>query len=389
MKARRILALAKKDWKRTVREPAVIFMIILFPVMLTIAFGASFGAVGSQPSTTISIGVVNLDQTNSSSSSWSSQFIQDLENTNALKIQHYTDNKTAQSALSQGSVQGVLVIPSTFDASVQSYKDNPSDPGTWVNSTLPLYLDKASLLSIQALPAIVQQVFTSGILGLQPASTESPVSILSPSLVSVSSLTVFDTFAPGLFAFASIFLIMMVAQSFVTDRESGMLRRVVTTPTSASEIMTSEVLAYLAIGFLQVILVFASAYALGYRPVADTAGIALGFLIAVIFSICNVGFGLITAAVSRNGGAATAISFVFLLPQMFLGTFIGSALSSTAQAAGRFVPAYYVTDALTSLFTRGAAATSVTVLTDLGVVSAFSVVILVVGVLLFRKFGGY
>ena len=389
MKARRVLALAKKDWKRTVREPAVIFMIILFPVMLTIAFGASFGAVGSQPSTTISIGVVNLEQSNSSSSSWSTQFIQDLQNTNALKIQHYANNKTAQTALSEGNVQGVLVIPSTFDASVQSYKDNPSDPGKWVNSTLPLYLDKASLLSIQALPAIVQQVFTSGILGLQPASTVSPVSILSPSLVSVSALTVFDTFAPGLFAFASIFLIMMVAQSFVTDRESGMLRRVVTTPTSASEIMTSEVLAYLVIGFLQVVLVFASAYALGYRPVADSAGIALGFLIAVIFSICNVGFGLITASVSRNGGAATAISFVFLLPQMFLGTFVGSALSSTAQAAGRFVPAYYVTDALTSLFTRGAAATSVTVLTDLGVVSAFSVVILMVGVLLFRKFGGY
>ena len=195
-----------------------------------------------------------------------------------------------------------------------------------------------------------------------------------------------DTLAPGLFAFASIFLIMMVAQSFVSDRESGMLRRVVTTPTSASEIMTSEVLAYLVIGFLQVVLVFASAYALGYRPVADSAGIALGFLIAVIFSICNVGFGLITASVSRNGGAATAISFVFLLPQMFLGTFVGSALSSTAQAAGRFVPAYYVTDALTSLFTRGAAATSVTVLTDLGFDSEYSVVILMLWVFLFKKF---
>lgn len=363
-------------------------MIILFPVMLTIAFGASFGAVGgSQTSATISIGLVNLESSNNTS--WSHQFVQDLQNTNALKIQTFSDNKSAQSALSQGTVQGVLVIPSSFDASVQSYKDNPTEPSKWVNSTLPLYLDKASLLSIQALPAIVQQIFTSEILGLKPVSTASPVLISSPSLVSVSALTVFDTFAPGLFAFASIFLIMMVAQSFTVDRESGMLRRVIVTPTSASEIMTSEVLAYLVIGFAQVILVFLSAYALGYRPVADTAGIALGFLIAVIFSICNVGFGLITAAISKNGGAATAISFVFLLPQMFLGTFVGSALSSTAQAAGRFVPAYYVTDALTSLFTRGAAISSITVITDLLVVSASSVAILMVGILLFRKFGGY
>jgi hypothetical protein len=153
--------------------------------------------------------------------------------------------------------------------------------------------------------------------------------------------------------------------------------------------MTSEVLAYLLIGLLQVVLVFLSAYALGYRPVADVLGIAMGFLIAVIFSICNVGFGLITAAVSRNSGAATGISFLFLLPQMFLGTFVGSALSSTAQAAGRFVPAYYVTDSLTSLFTRGASITSTVVLTDLAAVSVSSVVILAIGIFLFKKFGGY
>ena len=149
-------------------------MIILFPVMLTIAFGASFGAVGgSQTSTTISIGLVNLESNNNTS--WSHQFVQDLQNTNALKIQTFSDNKSAQSALSQGTVQGVLVIPSSFDASVQSYKDNPTEPSQSVNSTLPLYLDKASLLSNHPLPAIVQQIITSDVLGLKPVSSASPV----------------------------------------------------------------------------------------------------------------------------------------------------------------------------------------------------------------------
>ena len=387
MRSRRVFALAKKDWKRTIREPAIIFMIILFPVVLTIAFGASFGAVGGSQTTTISVGVVNLGS--NESTSWSHQFAQDLASTNVLKIQYYSDNNTAQSSLTQGTIQGVLLIPSTFDASVQSYKDNPADSGKWVNTTLSIYLDKASLLSVQVLPSVVEQVFTFQILNLAPVSPASPVSISSPSLVQVNALTIFDTFVPGLFAFASIFLIMMVAQSFTTDRETGMLRRIIATPTSVSEIMTSEVLAYLFVGLIQVILVFASAYALGFRSDAGVSGLALGFLIAVIFSICNVGFGLIAASVSKSAGAATGISFLFLLPQLFLGTFVGSALSSTAQAAGRFVPAYYVTDALTSLFIRGAAATSDTVLTDLAAVSASSVIILVIGIFLFKKFGGY
>ncbi|MDG6905719.1 MAG: ABC transporter permease [Nitrososphaerota archaeon] len=387
MSVRRVFALAKKDWKRTLREPAIIFMIILFPVILTIAFGTSFGAVGQSEPTTLSVGIVNLGSNDTSS--LSHQFAQDLSKTSVLKIHFYSDNKSAQSALTQGAIQGVVIIPPTFDASVNSYKENPADSSKWINCTLSIYLDKASLLTVQVLPSVVQQVFTSEILGIKPVSTSSPVFISTPSLVQVNSLTVFDTFAPGLFAFASIFLIMMVAQSFTTDRETGMLRRIITTPTKVSEIMTSEVLAYLLIGLLQVVLVFLSAYALGYRPVADVLGIAMGFLIAVIFSICNVGFGLITAAVSRNSGAATGISFLFLLPQMFLGTFVGSALSSTAQAAGRFVPAYYVTDALTSLFTRGASITSTVVLTDLAAVSVSSVVILAIGIFLFKKFGGY
>jgi ABC-2 type transporter len=147
------------------------------------------------------------------------------------------------------------------------------------------------------------------------------------------------------------------------------------------------VVAYLFIGLFQALLVFASAYALGYRPAADVEGVSMGMLIAVIFSICNVGFGLITAAVAKTAGAATGISFAFLLPQMVLGTFVGTALSSTAQAAGKFVPAYYVTDALTSLFTRGAAATSAAVLTDLLSVSAFSIIIFSVGVFVFKRFG--
>jgi hypothetical protein len=72
---------------------------------------------------------------------------------------------------------------------------------------------------------------------------------------------------------------------------------------------------------------------------------------------------------------------------MFLGTFVGFALSSTAQEIGKFVPSYYVTDALTSLFTRGALISSPTVLLDLLIVSMYSVAVLLLGVILFKKYG--
>ncbi|HUI85721.1 MAG TPA: ABC transporter permease [Nitrososphaerales archaeon] len=379
----RVLALAKKDWKRTVREPAVLFMIILFPLLLTIAFGASFGAGASQA---VSYPVAVVDQGAPGASQWSQQFTQALTTAGVLKVQPYTDNKSAQSALSQGTVQAVIIIPSQFDASIQSFKAYPGNPSRWVNSSLSLYVDSASLVAGQVIPSAVQSVLNTAILGVKPQAIASPVSISNPSLVQVTSTTVFDTFAPGLYSFASIFMIMMVAQSFTMDKESGMLRRISVTPTTTTELMLSEVVSYMVIGFAQVLLIFAASYGLGYHPKAGVEGVSLGFLIAVIFSTCNVGFGLITAAISKNTGAATGLSFLFVLPQMFLGTFVGSALSGAAQSAGRAVPAYYVTDALTSLFTRGAAVTSGTVLLDLFAVIGFSVVILVVGIVFFNRF---
>jgi hypothetical protein len=51
------------------------------------------------------------------------------------------------------------------------------------------------------------------------------------------------------------------------------------------------------------------------------------------------------------------------------------------------VPSYYVTDALTSLFLRGAPISSPTILFDLTIISTVSVATLLVGILLFKKYG--
>ncbi len=385
MKLGRVLALSKKEWKRMYREPAFLFMILLFPVVLTIAFGTSFGAVGGSQSATYNLAVVDLGAGGNSTSSH--QFAQAIVATNVVKVQYFSDNQTAQSALSQGQVQGVLLLPAPFDASVSSFRSFPGEPDRWVNCTISLYLDKGSLLSAQVIPSVVEQTLEYAVLGVRTAAPAVPVALSSPSLVKVQSSSLFAMFAPGLFAFASIYMIMMVAQSYTGERESGLLSRIAVTPATSTDMILGSVVSYLVIGLVQALLVFLCVYALGYHPLANLLGLMTGFLIVTIFAMCNIGFGLITAAISKSAGAATGISFLFLMPQLFLGTFVGTALSSTAQAAGRFVPAYYVTDALTSLFTRGAAVTSQTVMTDLAVVSASSLVVLFIGIQAFKRFG--
>ena len=384
MNLQRVSALVKKDLKKTIRDPAVLFMIFLFPVVFVLAFGASFGGIGGGQSVTYQIGVVNMDQAGSSQQ-WSQVFIDALSNTKILNSQVYTDNQTAQYDLAQGKIQAVMLVPDAFSESLTSYQTAPNEPSKWVNTTIPLYLDKGSIIATQAIPPIIQQALTAMINQNQQISPN-PVHLETPSLVEVKKLTPFDFMVPGMFAFASIFLIMMVSGSFTEDRENGTLRRIRITPTSPTEFMTSQVLSNMAIALVQAFLVFLMAYLMGFRPNADILVYLFAFFMVLIFSLSNIGFGLITATIAKTPGAATGISFIFLLPQLFLGTFVGASLSTSAQIAGRFVPSYYVTDALTSLLLRGAAITSPLVMLDIAIVSMFSIAILVIGVILYAKY---
>jgi ABC-type Na+ efflux pump permease subunit len=376
------LALTKKEVKKTIREPAVLFIIFIFPIVFVFAFGASFGGVGAgTPS--YNVGIVNMDQANSINAS--QMFLTELSDTKIINLHLYSDNQTAQNALSQGNIQAVMVIPADFSQSYASYQSAPNNPNTWTNATVSLYLDKGSITATQAVPPIIQQVLSS-IVGQTQQAPLNPFYLQTASLVKVEAHSALDFIAPGMFTFASIFLIMMVGQSFANDRENGMMKRIRVTPTTPTEFMASQVLSYMGIALIQAALVFAMTYALGFRQNVDGSAYAFAFVLVVVFSLSNVGFGLITATLAKSASAATGLSFLFVLPQLFLGTFVGASLSSGAQVAGKFVPSYYVTDALTSLFLRGASITSPTVLLDLAAVSISCVVILAIGIELYAKY---
>jgi ABC-2 type transport system permease protein len=382
MKFQRILTLTKKELKKTIREPAVLFMIFLFPIIFVVAFGASFGGASSGQ-TVYNIGVVNAD---SGASPLSSQhFLDALSNTTIINCHVYINNQTAQTDLSQGKVQAVMIIPNDFSQSLTSYQTAPNNPEHWTNSTISLYLDRGSVIATQAIPPILQQVLST-MTSRNTQTIQSPLRMEIASMVEVKTVMALDFIAPGMFTFASIFLIMMVGQSFAQDRENGMMKRVRITPTTPTEFMTSQVLSYMVIALIQAALVFVMSYALGFKPNVGISTYAFAFVLVLVFSVSNVGFGLITATLAKSPGAATGIAFLFVIPQLFLGTFVGASLSQGAKVVGQFVPSYYVTDALTSLFLRGATLTSTTILIDFGIVSVSCLAILAVGISLYGKY---
>ncbi|MFX1379055.1 MAG: ABC transporter permease [Promethearchaeota archaeon] len=194
----------------------------------------------------------------------------------------------------------------------------------------------------------------------------------------------FDAMAPGLFAYACIFIIMTVAQSFSDIREQGLLRRLNTTPMTSGDFMGSQVISNMIIAMMQVLIVFLLALPFGFSPNANIGGLLFAFLLMAIFSLSSVGLGLITATIAKNSGTATGLSFIFILPQMFFGTFIP--ITDTTRLIAMALPSYYATDAISSIYS-GASLFSSNILIDFAFISIVSITIVIIGILLFKKYG--
>lgn len=384
MNLRRIIALMKKDLKKTHREPAVLFLLILFPVILTFVFGLAFGGIGGGTTTSFDVGLLNLDVT-SSQPEWTSAFVDNLTESDVFVVYDYDDNASGQSALLQGNLDAFIIIPEGFGDSVASYYGSPFDPSAWTNTTIGLYVDSGSLMAVSAVPPLVQEVLMRTIFGSDALAIGLPVEIGSPALVESTTVTQWDFMAPGIFAFAAIFLTMIVAQSMTYERDEGLLKRLRTTPVSSADYMVSQTLTYMVIACIQVALVLVSSFAIGYRPATGPAGIVFTFVIALAFSLVAVGFGLIAASISKSADVATGVSFMFIMPQMFFGTFMP--LGGATEIIAKFMPSKYITDALTTLFLRGAPITTPVIWYNLAVVSVVGFVLVAVGIILFERFG--
>ena len=113
MKIQTIKALFMKDMKGLLRQPSNLFMAILFPLILTGAFGLAFGSFGSDGGNSqYTIGYINHDNTN-----WSGYFVGNLTDNDLLLVTEYTDLVNIQSDLEQGKIDAYIIIPDTFGSS--------------------------------------------------------------------------------------------------------------------------------------------------------------------------------------------------------------------------------------------------------------------------------
>ena len=137
-----------------------------------------------------------------------------------------------------------------------------------------------------------------------------------------------DTFAPGVLALAVMstsFTALAIATGF--ERRYGVIKRLGTSPLSRTGLLSGKVLALLAVEVLQVLVIGAVAFTLGWDPSVSVVGLLLTI---VLGTAAFASLGLFVAGALRAEATLAAANLVYLL------LMAGGAVVLPASAYGSF-----------------------------------------------------
>ena len=199
----------------------------------------------------------------------------------------------------------------------------------------------------------------------------------------VPGMNHFEYLLPGTMGYAVIYMGMLVSLALCEYRESGLLKRIETTPASPHEYLGSLIIAYMTIAVVQAWIVLLVARLLGYEPLGGLVGLLLASLFLALLGVTAVGLGLLTATIAKSAGAASGLATIFIVPMMMFGTLL-AVFNDATRTIAKFTPNYYVSDSLSVIFHTGSVSDTV-IWQNLLILSIICLAIVVAGIQLFKK----
>lgn len=331
MKFKRVLASLIISLKEFQRNKAVIFFVLLFPILLMVLFGFIFQGQGE---VVYELTIQNLDGKEHSLS-----LIENLSWTGVFDIEVVDATTDIDQYISDNNLNTVLVIPETYSDTIDQLLMNQS-AGPPVEVTI-IYdpSNTAAITKVQVIHSMIgfvnQQL--SGATAFVVAGTETAVS---------DDFNYIDFFAPGIIAMAVMTTALFGTVGMNTElRQKGVLRKLATTPLTRSEWLLSNILYQLCMASISTAAILVVGIGLfDLRPHFN--------LFLPLFIILNVfafsGIGMLITRFVKEAESAQAAANAVMFPMMFLsGTFFPlEQMPDFLQVIAKFLPLYYVNEGL-------------------------------------------
>lgn len=280
------------------------------------------------------------------------------------KVTTYDTVEAAEAALADQEIDAFIRL----DQGAAQVKLEGSDPSK--NRAVMLLMQKT--LQGQAAPA-----------GVAGSSNGQAVAPEFQYLHGSADMSSFDSFSPvliGLFAFFFVFLIAGV--SFLRERTSGTLERLLATPLRRWEIVVGYMAGFGIFTSLQAVLIAGfTVYALGSLMVGSFGYV---LLIMLLLSLTALSFGTLLSAFANTEFQMIQFIPIVIVPQVFFsGLFDLESISPWLRWITHITPLKYGADALRGIMIRGEGWSGIAL--DVYVLAVLSLVFMLANVLALRK----
>lgn len=194
-------------------------------------------------------------------------------------------------------------------------------------------------------------------------------------------LPTFDNFGATLIGFIIFFFVFLVSGiSFLQERTSGTLEKLLSTPIRRWEIVVGYVLGFGLFTVLQSFLI--SWYCVYVLKVMMIGSFALILLITLLTAMIALTLGILASTLANNEFQMIQFIPLVIVPQIFFSGLFDLPLSM--EVVGYAMPLYYIADALTEVMIRGNGFAGIA--WDLGIILACSVLFMTLNTLLLKKY---
>ncbi|AAM05508.1 TPA: ABC transporter permease [Methanosarcina acetivorans] len=192
-----------------------------------------------------------------------------------------------------------------------------------------------------------------------------------------------DFLAPGIVSMSILFTAIFSGLEVIWDRQFGFLKETFVAPISRTEIMVGKTLGGATIAMIQGLIVLSLTYVLGFR-ISSLASLGMGLIFMSLIAIFFTGLGLTIASSMEDMQGFQLIMNFLIMPIFFLSgaLFPLENLPPAIYFISRIDPLTYGVDGLRGVLSG---MSTFGIYSDLAVIGTLSVLVCIIGALLFSK----
>jgi ABC-2 type transport system permease protein len=372
----RALAIAGVNIRRLLRERSNIFFVFVFPMLLVLVLGVSFGGAFEPKVGVIAVDVGPLGQ----------DLVHTLETTPGISVEPLQDEGDLRTAVERGQLQAGIVIPSGYDESFRAgrsveirYLARQDQNGLQLGETV-----RAAVAAQGARLRAARFAVAEGTGSLDTGLAAADAVAGALPVVTVTTTSAGEAIFPadlGRFEVGAssqlllfIFLTSLTgATALIETRRLGLSRRMLSTPISARTVVAGEAAGRFGVAMVQGVFIMVGTLVVFGVDWGKPAG-AVALLLS--FGLVAAGAGMLMGAVLRNEQQAGGLGILVGLGLAALGGCMVPIefFSPTMRTVAHITPHAWAIDGYAELIRRDGGI--VDILPELGILLAYAVVLL-------------